>query len=101
MAVREAYAQGAVGDDFGEGKVRGVDIEVAFYDLEVGGDGAEPFVGFFGGDVAEAENLANFAGGEEFFKLWDALGRFGDAVGTWWSVLGGGNVYGARVGTRA
>ena len=70
MAVREADAQRAVTDDFGERQLRRFDVEVAFDDLEVGGDGAQEVVGFFRRQVAEAEGLADFAGGEEFLELW-------------------------------
>jgi len=55
--------------DFGEGEVRRFDIEVAFYYLEVGGYGAEEVVGFFVGEVAEAEDLSYFIGGEELLEL--------------------------------
>ena len=36
-------------DDFGEGEVGSFGVEVAFDDLDVGGDGAEVVVGFFVG----------------------------------------------------
>lgn len=49
MAMREPDPQVAVGDDFGEREVCGVDIEVTFDDLEVWGGGAEEVVGFFVG----------------------------------------------------
>ena len=49
MAVREADAQAAVRDDFREGEIGRVDVEVAFDDLQVGGYGAEEVVGGFGG----------------------------------------------------
>jgi hypothetical protein len=38
--VREADAQRAVRDDFGEREVRCFDVEVAFDDLQVGRDAA-------------------------------------------------------------
>ena len=69
MPMCEADAEGAVGDDFLQGEVRGIDVEVAFYDLQVRGGEAEEVVGFFVGEVAEAEDLADFVGGEEFFEL--------------------------------
>lgn len=76
VAMREADAEGAVGDDLGErevgGQVRGqqgLGVEVAAHELQVGGEGAQEVVGRGGGEVAEAEGLADFAGGEEFFEL--------------------------------
>jgi len=76
VAVCEADAEGAVGDDFGEGEVggqvwreQGFGVEVAADELEVGGEGAQEVVGCGRGEVAEAERLADFAGGEELFEL--------------------------------
>ena len=69
MPVREPDPQGAVRDDFGEGEVGSFGVEVAFDDLQVGGEGAEVVVGFFVGEVAQAEDGADFVGGEEFFEL--------------------------------
>jgi hypothetical protein len=45
------------------------DVEVAFYELQVGGDAAQEGVDGGGGEVAQAEDLADFAGGEEFLEL--------------------------------
>lgn len=56
-------------DDFGEGEIRRFDVEVTFHNLEIGGYGAEEIVGLFVGKIAEAEDLTDFVGGEEFFKL--------------------------------
>ncbi len=75
VAVGETDAEGAMGDDFGEGELGGFDVEVAFDDLQVGRDLPEEVVGFFAGEVAEAEGLADLAGGEEFFELWGFLVR--------------------------
>jgi hypothetical protein len=69
VPVREADAQRAVRDDFGEGEVRRFDVEVAFDDLQVGRDAAEEFICFAVRDVAEAQDLADFAGREEFLEL--------------------------------
>jgi len=49
------------------------DVEVAFDELEVGGEVAEEGVDGGRGQVAEAEDLADFAGGEEFLELF--IGR--------------------------
>ena len=57
-------------DDLGGGEVGGVNVEIATHDLQVGGYGAEEVVCGGIGEVAEAEDLADFAGGEEFFELW-------------------------------
>lgn len=58
-----------MGDHFGQRQVGRIDVEVAFDDLEVRCDGAEVVVCQWGGEVSETENLADFAGGEEFFEL--------------------------------
>ena len=84
MAVGETDAQRAVRDDFGEGQVGRLDVVVTLDDLQVRGDLAEEVVGFFVGEVAEAEDLADFAGGEEFFELWRRRRRrMGLASGGW------------------
>jgi hypothetical protein len=67
--MREADAQRAVRDDFGECEVRRFDVEVAFDDLQVWRDAAEEFICFAVRDVAEAQDLADFAGREEFLEL--------------------------------
>lgn len=69
MAMGEADPQRAVRDDFAEGELGRFDVEVAFHDLKVGGDGAQVVVGAGGGKVAEAEGLPDFVGGEEGFEL--------------------------------
>ena len=94
VAVGEADAEAAVGDDFAEGGGDGVggfrggvrvvgllggggggggggegEVVVALDELEVRGEGAEEGVGGGGGEVAEAEDLGDFAGGEEFLEL--------------------------------
>lgn len=38
--------------------------------MQVRRDSTEEVVGFFIGQVAKTEDLADFAGGEEFFELW-------------------------------
>ena len=100
--MREADAQTAVRDDFAEscrdgeagGAVAGLlllavgcgggrgggaerDVEVAFDELQVGRDAAQEGVDGGGGQVAQAEDLADFARGEEFLELW------------WWGALAG------------
>ena len=90
--MREAYAQGSVGDDFaqsgGDGEAGGFvaagttcgggvagllgregDVEVTFDELQVWGEGAQEGVDGGGGKVAEAEDLADLAGCEEFLEL--------------------------------
>ena len=52
MAMREADAETAVCDYLRQCEVGGFGIEIAFHDLEVGGNGAEVIVGFFVGKVA-------------------------------------------------
>lgn len=51
-ALEKADAEGAVGDDLGEGQGGGFDVEAAFDDFEVGGNRAEVFVGGLVGEVA-------------------------------------------------
>lgn len=58
-----------MGDDAGEGERGGVGVEAPAHELEVGRDGAQVGVGCAVGEVAEAEGLSDFAGGEEFFEL--------------------------------
>lgn len=90
--MREADAQTAVRDDFAErrrdreaGGVAGLllavgrgggrgggakrDVEVAFDQLEIWGDAAQEGVDGGRGQVAQAEDLADFARGEEFLEL--------------------------------
>lgn len=69
MAMCESDTERAVRDDFRGSEVGGFDVVVALDDLEVGGDGAEVVVGFPVGEVAEAEDLGDFVGGEEFLEL--------------------------------
>lgn len=87
MPVREADAERAVSDDFGQrerstaaaatttGLLSGeaesgwVNIEVALDELEVGCYRTEELVGFAIGDVAEAENLANFPRRKKLLEL--------------------------------
>ena len=49
---------------------RGVGIEASAHELQVGRDPAQVGVGCTVGQVAEAEGLPDFAGGEEFLELW-------------------------------
>ena len=102
VAVREPDAQTAVRDDFAEGGRDGEaggavlagaaagllllavgrggrgggaegDVEVAFDELKVWGDAAQEGVDGGGGQVAQAEDLADFAGGEEFLELFGGV----------------------------
>lgn len=83
-ALEEANAQGAVGDDLGEGEAGGLDVEAALDDLEVGRDGAEVLVGGLVGQVAEAEGLGDLAWREELLELsgaWVSLRQFSCRAG--------------------
>ena len=79
-----------MGNDFREGKVGGLGVEIALDDLKVRGDGAEVVVGFLVGQVAETEDLGDLVGGEEFLELGVSSVRVG-RVG-WWDG-GSGNVH--------
>lgn len=70
VAMGEADAQRAVGDDLGEGEVGGLDVEVALDDLQVGGGAAQEVVRVLVGEITETEDLADFARGEELLELW-------------------------------
>lgn len=52
MAVGKANPQGTMGDDLGQRKIGGVDIEIALDDLQIRSDLAEEFVCFFVREVA-------------------------------------------------
>lgn len=69
MPVREAYPQRPVRDHLGQSEVGRLNIEVALYDLQVRRDAPQELERFFVGDVAEAEDLADFTGREELFEL--------------------------------
>lgn len=68
-AFEEADAQGAVGDDLGQGETGGLDIVAALDDLQVGRNGAQVFVRVAVGEVSEAEGLADLAGREKLLEL--------------------------------
>lgn len=68
-----------MGDDLCEREGGGFHIVAALDDFEVRRYGAEVFVRVLVGKVAEAEGLADFAGGEEFFKLY--------GLATWLSLM--------------
>jgi hypothetical protein len=74
VAMCEAYPQRAMCDDFGEGEAGSFRVVIAFDDLEIGRDGAEVVVRFPVGEIAQADDLADFSGGEELFKLREAGG---------------------------
>jgi hypothetical protein len=71
VAVGKADAQGAMGDDAREGEVGGLGVEVALDDLQVGGDGAQELVRVAVGEVAQAEDLADFTWAEQLLELVD------------------------------
>lgn len=73
MPMREADAQAAVINDFGERQVGGVDIVVASDHLQVRRYLAKEVIGLAIGQVAQAENLANLSGRQEFAKLEDTI----------------------------
>ena len=52
VAVGEADAETAKGDDFGEREIGGFGVEVPFHDLQVWSQGAEVVVCFLVGQVA-------------------------------------------------
>jgi len=62
-------AHGAVGDDLGQRQRAGLDVHAPLDHLEVGRDAAQVVVGRAVGQVAQAEGLADLAGGEELFEL--------------------------------
>jgi hypothetical protein len=69
VAVREADAQRAVGDDAREREVGRLGVEVALDDLQVGRDGAQELVRVAVGEVAQAEDLADLTGREQLLEL--------------------------------
>lgn len=81
MPVRKPDPQVPVRRHFRKRQVRSLDIEVAFHDLDVGRDAAQELVRFLVCKVAETEDLADFAGGEEFAELQRMLGAV--AGGRW------------------
>ncbi|KAK7978330.1 hypothetical protein PG988_005820 [Apiospora saccharicola] len=68
-ALDEAHAQRAVRHHLRERQGGGLDVEPAFDDLQVRGDGPQVLVRVLVGQVAEAEGLADLAGGEELLEL--------------------------------
>jgi hypothetical protein len=63
MSVSEADAQATVIYDLGERKIGGVDIVVALDHLQVWRDLAEEVICIAIGQVTQAEDLADLAGG--------------------------------------
>lgn len=66
-------AQTAMSHDLGQRQIGRVDIVVSLDELKVRGDLAEELKGLAVGEVAQAENLADFAGGEEFLELFEQI----------------------------
>lgn len=56
-------------DDLREGQSSGFGVEATFGDFEIRCDGAQVVVGGFVCEIAQAEGLPDFAGGQEFFEL--------------------------------
>lgn len=69
MSVSKADAQATVIYDLGKRQVGGVDIVVALDHLQVRGDLAEELICIAIGQVTQAEDLADLAGGQEFAEL--------------------------------
>ena len=58
-----------MGHNLGKSEIRCLHIEVTFDDLKIRRNLSEEIVSFFVGQVAQAENLANFARSKELFEL--------------------------------
>ena len=71
MAMGEAYAQGSVSDNSGEGEVCRFDVVVAFDDLEVRCNGTQEIERLFVREVSKAKNLTDFAWSKKFLELWE------------------------------
>lgn len=69
MAVCEANAQATMVDNLGEREVRGVDIEITFDHLQVGGYLAEEVIGLAVGQVAQTKDLTDLSGCKELAEL--------------------------------
>lgn len=69
VSVSETDAQAAVIYDLGEREVGGVNIVVTLDHLQVWGNLAEELIGIAIGEVSQAEDLADLAGGQEFAEL--------------------------------
>lgn len=69
MSMCKADPERAVCDHFGQGEIRSFDVEIPLDHLEIGGDLTEKIVGFFIGEIAQEQDLADFARREEFSKL--------------------------------
>ena len=69
MAVCETDTERAMGNDPGEGEIRGFSVEVTFDDLEVRGHRAEVVVTLFISQISQAKDLRDFVRSEEFSEL--------------------------------
>lgn len=69
VAMCEANAQAAMVDNLGEREVRGVDIEVTFDHLQVGGYLAEEVIGLAVGEITQTKDLTDLSGCEELPEL--------------------------------
>lgn len=69
VAMGEANAKTTVGNDLGEREVGRIDVEITLDQLQIGGDLAEELEGVAIRQVAQTEDLADLAGGEEFAEL--------------------------------
>lgn len=56
-------------DDFGKSQVGCLDVKVPFNDLKIRRDLSKEIVRFLIGQVAQTQDLADFAGSQEFFEL--------------------------------
>lgn len=56
-------------DNFGEGEIRRIDIEVPLDNLQIRCELAQELVRLFVGEVTQAKDLADFPGSEELLEL--------------------------------
>lgn len=69
MAMSEANAKTPVRGDFGEGKIRRIDIEITFNQLQVRRDLAKELESVAIRQISQTQDLADFTGREEFPEL--------------------------------
>lgn len=58
-------------DDLGKSQVRRLDVKVSFDDLKIRRNLSEEIVRFFVRQVAQTQDLTDFAGGQKFLELSD------------------------------
>lgn len=87
VAMGETNAKTTMGNDLGEREVGRIDVEITLDQLQIGGDLAEEFEGVAIRQVAQTEDLADFARGEEFAELgcqYSHLERYKDRIRAPW-----------------